>query len=84
MKCTDARNSHMEQAYSSVAKVKTQTGGKSSNSLKASPVTKAENSLSNTGKMKKIVVRLSTSFRVSWVQVWKQMHSWLSWPISTC
>ena len=35
-------------------------------------------------KMKKIVVWLSTSSRVSWLQVWKQMHSWLSLPISTC
>ena len=34
-------------------------------------------------KMKKIVVCLSTSSRVSWLQVWKQMHSWLSLPIST-
>ena len=33
--------------------------------------------------MKKIVVSLSTSSFVSWLQVWKQMHSWLSLPIST-
>ena len=56
MKWTDARNSHEEQAYSSVPKVKTQTYGKSSNNIKASPVTKAENSLSMAGKMQKIVV----------------------------
>ena len=36
------------------------------------------------GKMKKIVVWLSTLSRVSWLQVWKLMHSWLSLPISTC
>ena len=36
------------------------------------------------GKMKKIVVWLSTSSRVSWLQVWKQMHVWHSLPISTC
>ena len=34
--------------------------------------------------MEKIVAWLSTSSRVSWLQVWKQMHSWLSLPISTC
>ena len=33
--------------------------------------------------MKKIVW-LSTSSRVSWLQVWKQMQSWLSLPFSTC
>ena len=47
-------------------------------------MTKAQNSLSIAGKMKNIVVWLSTSSRVSWLQVWKQMHSWLSLPISTC
>ena len=36
------------------------------------------------GKMKKTVVWLSTSSRVSWLQVWKQMPSWPSLPISTC
>ena len=36
------------------------------------------------GKMKKIVMRFSTSSRMSWLQVWKQMHLWLSLPISTC
>ena len=34
--------------------------------------------------MKKIVAQLSTPSRVSWLQVSKQMHSWLSLPISTC
>ena len=34
--------------------------------------------------MKKIVVWLSASSRVSWLQVWKQMHVWHSLPISTC
>ena len=33
---------------------------------------------------KKIVVWLSASSRVSWLQVWKQMHVWHSLPISTC
>ena len=47
-----------------------------------SPVTKAIKSLSTAGGMKNIVVRLSTSSRASWSQVWKQMHSWLSLPIS--
>ena len=55
---------------------------KSLNSPKASPATKAQNSLSIAGKMKKLVVLLSTSSRVSWLQVWKQMHSWLSLPLS--
>ena len=64
-------------------KWKTQTDEKGLNSLKASPVTKAENYLSMVGKMKNIVVWLSTSSRVSWLQVWKQMHSWPSLPMST-
>ena len=53
------------------------------NSLNASPATKAENFLSTVGKMKNIVAWLSTSSRVSWLQVWKQMHSLLSLPMST-
>ena len=53
MKCRDARNSHLEQAYSSVPKVQKQTDRKSLNSLKASPVNKAQNSLSIAGKMNK-------------------------------
>ena len=76
-KMEDARKSRLEQASSSVPKVKKQTDVKGLYSLKASPATKAENSLSVAGKMKNIVVRLSTSSRVSWWQVWKQMHSWL-------
>ena len=36
------------------------------------------------GKMKKIVVWLSTSSRVSSLQVSNQMHLWYSLPISTC
>ena len=35
-------------------------------------------------KMLKIVIRFPTSSRVSWLQVWKQMYSWLSLPLSTC
>ena len=31
----------------------------------------------------KIVAQLSTSSRVPWLQVWKQMHSWLSLLVST-
>ena len=42
------------------------------------------NSLFMMSQMKKIVAWLSTSSRVSWLQVWKQMHSWLSLPMSTC
>ena len=42
-----------------------------------------KNPLCMAGKMKKIVAQLSTSSRVSWLQVWKQMHSWLSLPMST-
>ena len=61
MKWRDARNSHLEQAYSSVPKVNTDV--KSLNSLKAGPATKVKNSLSVEGKMKKIVVGLSTSSR---------------------
>ena len=64
-------------------KWKTQTDGKSLNSVKANPTTKAENSLSTVGKMKNIVAWLSTSSRVSWLQVWKQMHSLLSLLMST-
>ena len=56
MKWRYARNCHFEQAFSSVPKVKKQTDGKSLNSLKASPETEAENSLSMVGKMKNIVV----------------------------
>ena len=65
-------------------KWKTQIDGKSLNSLKGSPATKAENSLSVVGKMKNIAVWSSTSSRVSWLQVLKQMHSWLSLLVSTC
>ena len=83
MKWRDAGNSLLEQAYSSVPKVKDTDWRKSLNSLTASPVTKAENSLSMVDKMKHIVVWLPTSYRVSWLQVWKQMHSWLSLPFST-
>ena len=57
--------------------------GKSLKSPKASPVTKAENSSSMVGNMKNIVVWLSTSSRVSWLPVWKHLHSWLSLPFST-
>ena len=46
---------------------------KSLNSMKASSSTEAQNSLSIAGKMKNIVVCLSTSSRVSWLQVWKHM-----------
>ena len=42
MKWRDARNSHLEQAFSSVPKVKTQTDVKSLYSRKASPVTEAK------------------------------------------
>ena len=51
----DVRKSHLEQASSSVPKVKKQTLVKSSNSLKASPETGVLNPLSVVGKMKKIV-----------------------------
>ena len=44
MKWRYARNSHLEQACSSVPKVKTQTDVKSLNSLKASPATGVRNS----------------------------------------
>ena len=57
--------SHPEREYSSVPKVKETDWRKSLNSLKASPVTEAENSLSMVGKMKIFVVWLSTSSRVS-------------------
>ena len=56
---------------------------KSLNSQKASPATKAKNSLVVVGKMNKIVVRPPTSSRVSWLQVWKQMHLWMSLRMST-
>ena len=46
-----ARRSRPDQASSSVPKVKTQIDVKNSNSLEASPATKAENSLSMGGKM---------------------------------
>ena len=41
---------------------------------------KQKNPSSMVGKMKKIVMWFSTSSRMSWLQVWKQMHSWLSLP----
>ena len=81
MKWRYARNSHLEQAYSSLPKVKKQTDGKK---LEQSKGQSWKNSLSMMGKMKKIVAWLPTSSRVSWLQVWKQMHSWLSLPIWTC
>ena len=71
MKWRDARNSHPEQESSSVSEVKKQTDVKILNSIKASPATRATNFLSIVGKMKSIVVWLSTSSRVSWLQVWK-------------
>ena len=46
MKWRYARNSHQEQAFFSVPKVKKQTDVKSLNSLKVSPATGAKNSLS--------------------------------------
>ena len=49
-------NSHLEQAYSPIPKMKKQTDGKSLNSLKASSATKAKKSLSIAGKTKNIVV----------------------------
>ena len=36
------------------------------------------------GKMKKIVMWFSTSSRVSWLQVWKQVHLWHPLLFSTC
>ena len=49
------------------------------------PVLRLEfkNPLSVAVEMKKIVMWLSTSSRVSWLQVPKQMHLWPSLPIST-
>ena len=47
----DARTSRLEQASSSVPKVKEQTDVKSSNSQEASPATGAKNPLSMVGKM---------------------------------
>ena len=44
---------------------------------------KLKNPLSIANKMKDIVMWLSTSFRVSWLQAWKQMHLWLSLPLLT-
>ena len=83
-KWRNARRSYLEQASSSVPKVKEQTDVESSNSPKASLATGAKNPLSMAGKMKKIVVWLSASSRVSWLQVWKQMRLWHAFPISTC
>ena len=82
-KWTTQENPRLEQASSSVPQVKEQTDLKSSKNLEASPATRAHNPLSMQGKMKKIVVWLSTASRVSWLQVWKQMHLWPSLPIST-
>ena len=42
MKWRDARNSHLEQAYPSVPKVKTQTDVNGFYGLEASPVTEAK------------------------------------------
>ena len=53
MKCRDARKSHLEQASSSVPKVKTQTDVKS---------------------LKRSSCDYRHPPRVSWLQVWKQMH----------
>ena len=78
------KNSHLQASILfQYRKWKTQTDGKSLNSLMASTVTKAENSLSMVGKMKNIVVWFSTSSRISWLQVWKQMHPWLLLLMST-
>ena len=77
------RRSHLERASSSVPKVNTQTDVERLNSPKASPAMEAENPLSTVVKMKNIVAQLSTSSRVPWLQVWKQMHSWLSLLVST-
>ena len=53
MKWRDARNSHLEQAYSSGPKVKTQADVKSLYSLKACPVTKAKKILVYCGQDEK-------------------------------
>ena len=52
----DAKRSHLEHVSSSVPKVKEQTDVKSSNSPKASPATRVENSLSMVDKMNNIVM----------------------------
>ena len=81
----DAKRSHLEQVSSSVPKVKEQTDVKNTNSLKASLATSVyKNPLFMVDKMNKIVMLFSASSRVSWLQVWKQMHLWHSLLISTC
>ena len=70
------RKSHLEQAYSSVPKVKKPTDVKSLNSVKASPATEAKNPLSLVGEMKKFVVWLSTSSRVSWLHGNRCIHGY--------
>ena len=52
----DAKRSHPEPVSSSVPRVKEQTNVKRSNSLKANPTTRVENSLSMVDKMKPIVM----------------------------
>ena len=56
MKWRYARKSRLEQAYSSVPKVKKQTKRKSLNSLEASPAAEAKHALSIADKMINIVV----------------------------
>ena len=56
MKWRDARNSHPEQAYTSVPKVKKQTDVNGLNSLTASLATETKISPSIAGKMKNIVL----------------------------
>ena len=78
------KKNHPEQASSSVPKVKEQTDVKNTNSVMTSPTIRVGNPLSMVGKMKKIAMWFSTTSRMSWLQVWKQMHSWLSLHTWTC
>ena len=63
--------------------MKRQTDIKSLNSLKGSPATKQKIPC-HCGQDEKDRRSLSISSSVSWLQVWKQLRSWLSLLLSTC
>ena len=65
-----------EQASSSAPTGKGQTDDKRSKSLEARPATRAKIPCPWGGKMWKLVMWISASSRVSWLQVWKQVHPW--------
>ena len=83
MKWRYARNSHLEASLFSTERERHRLSEKAWTVWGPALRLKLKIPLQLLGKMKNIVVWLSTSSRVSRLQVWKQMHSWLTLPMST-